>query len=185
MQALLSILDSPLNKAGIVKVAAPVHCELHACFHSTAVTHVNHGKLSQSAHMSASLHCTLLNGTFFLHAVKSASSAIVLCDHGAALSNLHYPCASVSYVQGVFVHSKENVLIDVNPNVRLPRTFRRFCGLMVQLLQKLSIRSTNSTARLLKVRCCPDVQQAVTRACICVLKLQSTTSAHVNLVGLD
>ncbi len=35
--------------------------------------------------------------------------------------------------------------------VRLPRTFRRFCGLMVQLLQKLSIRATNGPDKLLKV----------------------------------
>lgn len=35
--------------------------------------------------------------------------------------------------------------------VRLPRTFRRFCGLMVQLLQKLSIRATNGPEKLLRV----------------------------------
>ncbi len=35
--------------------------------------------------------------------------------------------------------------------VRLPRTFKRFCGLMVQLLQKLSIRATNGPDKLLKV----------------------------------
>ncbi len=38
------------------------------------------------------------------------------------------------------------------PQVRLPRTFRRFCGLMAQLLQKLSIRATNGPDKLLKVR---------------------------------
>lgn len=55
-------------------------------------------------------------------------------------------------MQRVFVRSKKNVLIDVHPQVRLPRTFRRFCGLFVQLLQKLSVRSSNSKERLLKVR---------------------------------
>ena len=35
--------------------------------------------------------------------------------------------------------------------VRLPRTFKRFCGLFVQLLQKLSIRATNGPDKLLKV----------------------------------
>ncbi len=39
----------------------------------------------------------------------------------------------------------------MNPQVRLPRTFKRFCGLMVQLLQKLSIRATNGPDKLLKV----------------------------------
>jgi rRNA small subunit pseudouridine methyltransferase Nep1 len=42
-------------------------------------------------------------------------------------------------------------LIEVNPSVRIPRTFKRFAGLMVQLLHRLSIRSTNSQEKLLKV----------------------------------
>ena len=48
----------------------------------------------------------------------------------------------------------KNVLIQVNPQIRIPRTFKRFCGLMVQLLQKLSIRATNGPDKLLKVRRC-------------------------------
>lgn len=35
--------------------------------------------------------------------------------------------------------------------VRIPRTFKRFSGLMVQLLQKLSIRATNGPDKLMKV----------------------------------
>lgn len=35
--------------------------------------------------------------------------------------------------------------------MRLPRTFKRFAGLMVQLLHKLSIRSKDSQEKLLKV----------------------------------
>lgn len=50
------------------------------------------------------------------------------------------------------MHTAKNVLIQINPQVRLPRTFKRFCGLMVQLLQKLSIRATNGPDKLLKVR---------------------------------
>ena len=56
-----------------------------------------------------------------------------------------------AWVQGLFIHTHKNVLIQVNPSVRLPRTFKRFCGLMVQLLQKLSIRATNGPDKLLKV----------------------------------
>jgi rRNA small subunit pseudouridine methyltransferase Nep1 len=43
------------------------------------------------------------------------------------------------------------LLLQVNPKVRIPRTFKRFSGLMVQLLQKLSIRATNGPDKLLKV----------------------------------
>lgn len=30
----------------------------------------------------------------------------------------------------VYIHTKKNVLIEVNPQTRIPRTFDRFCGLM-------------------------------------------------------
>jgi len=51
----------------------------------------------------------------------------------------------------VYIQSSKGVLIEVNPTVRIPRTFKRFAGLMVQLLHKLSIRSTTSSEKLLKV----------------------------------
>lgn len=35
--------------------------------------------------------------------------------------------------------------------MRLPRTYKRFAGLFVQLLQKLSIRATNGPDKLLRV----------------------------------
>jgi hypothetical protein len=42
------------------------------------------------------------------------------------------------------------VLIEVNPKVRIPRTYKRFSGLMVQLLHKLKIRSATNSEVLLK-----------------------------------
>lgn len=30
----------------------------------------------------------------------------------------------------VYVHTERNVLIEVNPKTRIPRTFKRFAGLM-------------------------------------------------------
>ncbi|KAI9676843.1 MAG: 18S rRNA pseudouridine methyltransferase [Caeruleum heppii] len=51
----------------------------------------------------------------------------------------------------IFISTAKGVLIEVSPTVRIPRTFKRFAGLMVQLLHRLSIRSTNSQERLLKV----------------------------------
>ena len=46
----------------------------------------------------------------------------------------------------LFVRSERGVLIEVSPQIRIPRTFKRFCGLMVQLLHKLSIRASNGAA---------------------------------------
>lgn len=41
----------------------------------------------------------------------------------------------------VFMKTRLNVLVQVNPQIRLPRTFKRFSGLMVQLLHKMKIRA--------------------------------------------
>ena len=39
----------------------------------------------------------------------------------------------------------------MNPHVRIPRTFKRFSGLMVQLLHRLSISGVNGKEKLLRV----------------------------------
>lgn len=71
--------------------------------------------------------------------------------HQVLLTLLDSPLNKAGYLQ-IYIHTARNVLIEVNPHVRLPRTFKRFSGLMVQLLHKLSIRSTSSSsAKLLKV----------------------------------
>ena len=51
----------------------------------------------------------------------------------------------------VFIHSRTNVLIEVSPKIRIPRTFKRFSGLMVQLLHKMKIRAASSSEMLLRV----------------------------------
>jgi len=51
----------------------------------------------------------------------------------------------------VFIRTNNNVLIQINPATRIPRTFKRFAGLMVQLLHKYSITAAESSTKLLKV----------------------------------
>lgn len=58
----------------------------------------------------------------------------------------------------VYVSTKKNVLIDVNASIRIPRTYKRFAGLMVQLLHKMKIKAAtgsstgdSSSGTLLKV----------------------------------
>eukprot|EP00088_Acartia_fossae_P007985 TRINITY_DN1375_c0_g1_i1.p2 TRINITY_DN1375_c0_g1~~TRINITY_DN1375_c0_g1_i1.p2 ORF type:complete len:236 (-),score=48.60 TRINITY_DN1375_c0_g1_i1:888-1595(-) len=51
----------------------------------------------------------------------------------------------------VFIRTANNVLIELNPATRIPRTFKRFAGLMVQLLHKYSITAADSSVKLLKV----------------------------------
>jgi len=71
--------------------------------------------------------------------------------HQALLAILDSPLNKAGKIKGVYVHTSKNALLQISPQVRIPRTFRRFCGLMVQLLQKLSIRATNGPDKLLKV----------------------------------
>ena len=51
----------------------------------------------------------------------------------------------------MFIHTANNVLIEVNPQTRIPRTFSRFAGLFVQLLHKFSVKASDSSIKLLKV----------------------------------
>ena len=71
--------------------------------------------------------------------------------HQELLAILDSPLNKAGRVNAVYVHTQKNVLIKVSPQTRIPRTFKRFCGLMVQLLQKLSIRAANGPEKLLKV----------------------------------
>jgi rRNA small subunit pseudouridine methyltransferase Nep1 len=51
----------------------------------------------------------------------------------------------------VYIKTKNNVLIEINPKCRIPRTFKRFSGLFAQLLTKYKIRASESSEILLKV----------------------------------
>ncbi|XP_075071905.1 ribosomal RNA small subunit methyltransferase NEP1 [Mixophyes fleayi] len=70
--------------------------------------------------------------------------------HQCLLMLLDSPLNRAGLLQ-VYIHTQRNVLIEVNPQTRIPRTFPRFCGLMVQLLHKLSVRAADGPQKLLKV----------------------------------
>ncbi|KAJ2007166.1 18S rRNA pseudouridine methyltransferase [Coemansia thaxteri] len=70
--------------------------------------------------------------------------------HQCLLTLLDSPLNKTGRLQ-VYIHTTGDVLIEISPQVRIPRTFKRFAGLMVQLLHKMSIRSVNGHDKLLKV----------------------------------
>jgi rRNA small subunit pseudouridine methyltransferase Nep1 len=70
--------------------------------------------------------------------------------HQCLLMLLDSPLNRAGLLQ-IYIHTNKQVLIEVNPQTRIPRTFDRFCGLMVQLLHKLSIRASDTSQKLLKV----------------------------------
>ncbi|RMC07585.1 hypothetical protein DUI87_17061 [Hirundo rustica rustica] len=49
--------------------------------------------------------------------------------HQSLLMLMDSPLNRAGLLQ-VYIHTKKNVLIEVNPQTRIPRTFDRFCGLM-------------------------------------------------------
>jgi rRNA small subunit pseudouridine methyltransferase Nep1 len=51
----------------------------------------------------------------------------------------------------VYILTNQKVLIEVHPSIRIPRTYKRFAGLMVQLLHKMKIKAANESTALLKV----------------------------------
>jgi len=51
----------------------------------------------------------------------------------------------------IYVATQKNVLIDLHPATRIPRTYKRFAGLMVQLLHKMKIKAGQDHTTLLKV----------------------------------
>ncbi|VDD75764.1 unnamed protein product [Mesocestoides corti] len=71
--------------------------------------------------------------------------------HQCLLMLLDSPLNRVGMLQ-VYVRTQKNIIIEINPKTRIPRTYERFCGLMVQLLHKLSIHaSEGSHEKLLRV----------------------------------
>ncbi|XP_038208774.1 ribosomal RNA small subunit methyltransferase NEP1 [Zerene cesonia] len=70
--------------------------------------------------------------------------------HQSLLMLMDSPLNRAGLLQ-VYIHTEQNVLIEINPQTRIPRTFKRFAGLMVQLLHKFSIRASDGPMKLLKV----------------------------------
>jgi rRNA small subunit pseudouridine methyltransferase Nep1 len=70
--------------------------------------------------------------------------------HQSLLMLMDSPLNRAGLLQ-VFIHTEKNVLIEVNPQTRIPRTFKRFAGLMVQLLHKFAVKAGESSTKLLHV----------------------------------
>lgn len=89
---------------------------------------------------------------FFLLLLYNISFSLIFffCKIKCLLTLLDSPINKAGKLQ-VYIHTHKNVLIEVNPHIRIPRTFKRFAGLMVQLLHKLSIRAVNGNEKLLRI----------------------------------
>jgi rRNA small subunit pseudouridine methyltransferase Nep1 len=70
--------------------------------------------------------------------------------HQELLALLDSPLNKAGMLQ-VYIRTGKGILIEVNPSIRVPRTFKRFSGLMVQLLHKMKIKAASEGTTLLKV----------------------------------
>ncbi|CAA7397593.1 unnamed protein product [Spirodela intermedia] len=71
--------------------------------------------------------------------------------HQAMLAILDSPLNKAGRLQALYVKTDDGELIDVKPHVRLPRTFKRFCGLMYQLKCKKNIHATGKREKLFRM----------------------------------
>lgn len=70
--------------------------------------------------------------------------------HQELLALIDSPLNKAGCLQ-VYIKTTKNVLIEVHPSIRIPRTYKRFSGLMVQLLHKMKIKAAGSSTCLMKV----------------------------------
>lgn len=71
--------------------------------------------------------------------------------HQAMLTILDSRVNKAGRLKALYVRTEKGVLFEVKPHVRIPRTFKRFAGIMLQLLQKLSITAVGKREKLLRV----------------------------------
>ena len=67
---------------------------------------------------------------------RDIASARPDISHQCLMMLLDSPLNRAGLLQ-VYIHTEKNVLIEVSPHVRIPRTFKRFSGLMGKLGRKL------------------------------------------------
>ncbi|KAL8459271.1 hypothetical protein ACS0TY_036669 [Phlomoides rotata] len=54
-------------------------------------------------------------------------------------------------LKALYVRTEQGILLEIKPHARMPRTYKRFSGLIVQLLQKLHITASGNGEKLLRV----------------------------------
>nr|XP_009586730.1 ribosomal RNA small subunit methyltransferase NEP1-like [Nicotiana tomentosiformis] len=69
----------------------------------------------------------------------------------AMLSILDSRVNKAGRLKALYVKTEKGVLFEVKPHVRIPRSFKRFAGIMLQLLQKWSITAVGKREKLLRV----------------------------------
>ena len=70
--------------------------------------------------------------------------------HQSLLALLDTPLNKAGRLR-VLLMTKKGVVIKIAPTIRLPRTYKRFSGLMAQLLTKMKIKSPENKVVLMEI----------------------------------
>ncbi|XP_047322470.1 ribosomal RNA small subunit methyltransferase nep-1 [Impatiens glandulifera] len=91
------------------------------------------------------------HATFIKRSKKNPADYRPDIAHQAILAIFDSQLAKAGRLKAVFVRTEGNNLIEIKPHVRIPRTYKRFCGLMLELLQKLTITAAGTREKLMKM----------------------------------
>ncbi|KAI0558112.1 tRNA (guanine-N1-)-methyltransferase [Gracilaria domingensis] len=117
---------------------------------------------------------------------RSANDARPDITHQCLLTLLDSPLNKEGRLK-IYIRTAKNVLIDVHPETRIPRTMKRFSGLMAELLEKLKVRGTSGSTPLLKVIRNPIVSHLPvgTRKIVCTYNTENVVDVreHANAIA--
>ncbi|CAL5351786.1 unnamed protein product [Camellia sinensis] len=74
-----------------------------------------------------------------------------LVGFGLKIVQRYSPLNKAGRLRALYVKTENGVLFEIKPYVRIPRTYKRFSGIMSLLLQKLSITAVGESEKLLCV----------------------------------
>ena len=98
------------------------------------------------------LDCDKHKALMLKHSIDPSTCRPDIC-HQSLLMLLDSPLNKAGLLQ-VYIRTEKKLLIEIHPQTRIPRTFPRFSGLMVQLLHKYVIRAADANVKLMKVSSC-------------------------------
>lgn len=131
----------------------------------------------------------LLNSDDHRHVLRktgrNANDARPDITHQCLLTLLDSPLNKEGRLK-VYVRTSKKVLIDVNSETRIPRTFTRFAGLMAELLEKLKVRGTSGNTPLLRVIRNPIVSHLAvgTRKVVCTYNTDNVVDIRQHSRGI-
>ncbi|CAD8045747.1 unnamed protein product [Paramecium primaurelia] len=94
--------------------------------------------------------------------------------HHCLLSLMDSPLNKAGKLK-IYVHTAQNVILDISPKLKVPRTYESYAALFAQALHKLRVRAVESSETLIKVIKNPITDHLPSEA----LKIGTSTQAKL------